>query len=31
VPIWKKEIYADGAAWKANPEAVPPRDAAAAG
>eukprot|EP00929_Paragymnodinium_shiwhaense_P102700 TRINITY_DN65915_c0_g1_i1.p1 TRINITY_DN65915_c0_g1~~TRINITY_DN65915_c0_g1_i1.p1 ORF type:complete len:168 (-),score=30.46 TRINITY_DN65915_c0_g1_i1:273-776(-) len=24
VPIWKKEIYADGSSWKANKEWVPP-------
>mmetsp|Transcript_75715 Transcript_75715/g.190404 ORF Transcript_75715/g.190404 Transcript_75715/m.190404 type:complete len:166 (-) Transcript_75715:96-593(-) len=24
VPIWKKEIYSDGSAWKANKEWAPP-------
>ena len=27
VPIWKKEIYADGSKWKENPDTFMPRPA----
>ncbi len=31
LPVWKKEIYADGEAWKANPESNPSGDPAEGG